>query len=195
MRDEKRIPSQHKGSWVRVHPELVLPAPSSPVWPLPHPNCIPGAAPLPACFGKGADGRADRALPLSQPSHAFPHHSVATSPHNASGGGPSVCPGRAEGPAGPSLPRTAHPVAIAEEQVGRKVGRFPCPSCGGSWPALPAQTLHQCLAPVPLELLWRRSRESRKDLKAAGRSEPPQPRWAVQPAGQSQALNADQPLG
>lgn len=61
---------------------------------------------------------------------------------------------------------------------------LPCPPklCTNVWPQF-------------LELLWRRSRESRKDLKAAGRSEPPQPRWAVQPAGQSLALNADQPLG
>lgn len=129
-------------------------------WYTQHPPALSGPCPIQtasqelllsrACFGEGVGGRADRALPLSQPSPAFPHHSVATSPHSVRGGGSSVAPRCAlagqRDPWGIALthsPPCGHPPAAGEKETPA------CPSCGGSCPVPPSQTLHQRLAPVP----------------------------------------------
>lgn len=133
-------------------------------------------------------------FPASPPA---PFHTmlVAMRPHHARVGS-LTCPGRAEGPAGPVGPAsspTAHPVGSC---LGAGEKEIPaCTSWGGSCPALPCPpNLRISIWPQFLsELRWLISRESRKDLKAAGHLVPSQPLWAVQPAGKSLALNADKP--
>lgn len=102
------------------------------------------------------------------------------------GAGSSVCPGRAEGPAGPVSLLRAHPWAATWGAGEKEIPA--CISWGGSCPP------KLCSSVWPLflyKLRWLTRHEIRKDLKAAGHSVPLQPRWAVQPAGKSLALNAD----
>lgn len=50
---------------------------------------------------------------------------------------------------GPPSSPPAHPVPICPAAGEKETPA--CPSCGGSCPVPPAQTLHRCLAPVPLQ--------------------------------------------